>query len=74
MSSGLFWGLQNKENLIAILFSVTETLFLLGISWSSDNITASNKNSTSKKEPYPLTSVFEITSWKWLYNIGTKLL
>ena len=32
-------------------FSVTQSLFLLGFSWSPDNITASNKSSTSKKEP-----------------------
>ena len=34
-----------------VLFSVTQPLFLLGFSWNSDNIAASNKNSTSKKEP-----------------------
>ena len=39
-------------------FSMTQSLFLLGFSWSSDNITASNKKSTSKKEP---TSASEIT-------------
>ena len=39
------------------IFSVTQS-FLLGFSWSSDNITVSKKKSTSKKEP---TSIFEIT-------------
>ena len=41
-----------------VLFSVTETLFLLGCSRSSDNITASNKKSTSEEEP---SSVSEMT-------------
>ena len=40
-----------------ILFAVTKSFFL-GSSRSSDNITASNKKSTSKKEP---NSVSEIT-------------
>ena len=40
------------------LFSVTQFLFLLGFLWSPDNITVSNKKTTSKKEP---TSVSEIT-------------
>ena len=39
-----------------VLFSVTQ--FFLGVSWSSHNITASNKKNTSKKEPI---IVFEIT-------------
>ena len=38
-------------------FPVTHSLFLLGFSWSSDNIKMSNKKSTSKKEP---TSVSEV--------------
>ena len=37
---------------------VTQSLFLLGFSLSPDNITVSNKMSTSKKEP---TIVSEIT-------------
>ena len=41
-----------------VLFFVTESLLLLGFSWSTDNITASNKKNTSKKEP---PSVSEIT-------------
>ena len=41
-----------------VLFSVTQSLFLLSFSWSPDNITASNKKSTSKKSP---TSLSEIT-------------
>ena len=32
-------------------FSVTQSLFLLGFSWSSDKITESNKERTYKKEP-----------------------
>ena len=40
-----------------VLFSVTQS-FLLGFSWSSESITASNKKCTSKKEP---TSSSEIT-------------
>ena len=55
-------GVQSKkwcpsEKFVYILFSVTQSLFLLGFSQSSDNITASNKNSTSKKKP---TSISEI--------------
>ena len=41
-----------------VLFSVTQSLFFLGFSRSSDNITASNKESTSEEEP---SSVSEIT-------------
>ena len=41
-----------------ILFCVTQFLFLLGFSKSSDNVTANNKKSISKKKP---TSVSEIT-------------
>ena len=40
-----------------VLFSVTQSLFLLGLSWSPD-VTASIKKSTSKKQP---TSISEIT-------------
>ena len=54
-----------------LLFSVTQSLFLLGFSWNSDNITASNKKSTSKKEP---TSASEVTI-KYLHkNIVIPLL
>ena len=49
------WCLSHK--FFYVFFSVTQSLFLLGFSWSSD-ITASNKKSTSKKKP---TSVSEIT-------------
>ena len=41
-----------------VLSSVTQSLFLLGFSSSSDNITASSKKSTSMNE---LTIVFEVT-------------
>ena len=49
-------GVQSKQwcpsdKFFYLLFSVTESLFLLGFSQSSDNITASNKKSTSNKEP-----------------------
>ena len=47
------------------LFSVTQSLFLLGFSSSPDNITANNKKSTSKKVP---TSMSEITI-KYLLKI-----
>ena len=47
-----------------VLFSVTQSLFLLGFSSSPGNITASNKKSTSKKVP---TSLSEITI-KYLYK------
>ena len=33
-----------------VLFSVTQSLFLLGFSWNPHNIRASDKKSTSKKE------------------------
>ena len=49
-----------------VLFAVTKS-FLLGFSWSSDNITAS----TSKKDP---TSVSEIAVWYLLKNIIIPLL
>ena len=48
------------------LFSVTQSLSLLGFSWGRSNITASNKKSTSKKGP---TSVSEIT----IYYNSTKI-
>ena len=52
------WGSVEKKALfIKNIFSVTQS-FLLHFSWSFDNTTASNKKSTSKKEP---TSVSEIT-------------
>ena len=41
-----------------VLFSVTPSLFLLGFSQSSHNITASSKSSASRKKP---TSVSKIT-------------
>ena len=47
-----------------VLFSVTQPLFLLDFSWRFDNITANNKNSTSKKRP---TNVSEITM-KYLHK------
>ena len=47
-----------------VLFSVTQSLFLLGFSSSPGNITASNKKSISKKVP---TSISEITM-KYLYK------
>ena len=47
-----------------VLFSVTQSLFLLGFSSSPGNVTASNKKSQSKKVP---TSIFEITT-KYLYK------
>ena len=52
------------SQILLCTFSVTQSLFLLGFSWSPDNITARNKKSTSKKEP---TSVSEIS-----YNVGKK--
>ena len=38
------------------LFSLTQS-FLLSFSWSSDNITASNKKSTCKKEPISVSEI-----------------
>ena len=57
-------GVQSKKwcpshKFFYVLFSVTQSLFLLGFSWSLDSITASNKKNTSKKEP---TSVSEVTT------------
>ena len=56
-------GMQSKKwspshKFFYVLFSVTQSLYHLGFSWSPDNITASNKNSTPKKE---LSSVSEMT-------------
>ena len=56
-------GVQSKKScpshkFFYVLFSVTQSLFLLGFSSSPGNITASNKKSTSKKVP---TSISEIT-------------
>ena len=56
-------GVQSKKwcsshNFDYVLFSLTQSLFLHGSSWSSDIITASNKKNPSKKKP---TSVSEIT-------------
>ena len=53
-----------------VLFCVTQT-FLVGFSWSSDNITASNKKNTSRKEP---TTVSEITIYYLHRNIIIPLL
>ena len=53
------WFLSHK--FFYVTFSVTQSLFLLGFSWNSDNITASNKKRTSKKESI---TVSEITSSK----------
>ena len=68
-------GMQSKklcpsDKFFYILFSVTQSLFLLGFSWSSDNIIASNKKSLSKKEPR---SVSKITI-KYLQKIIIILL
>ena len=49
-------GVLSKK--VNLLFSVTQSIFLLGFSRSSDSTTASNKKSTSKKEA---TSASEIT-------------
>ena len=52
-------------------FSVTQSLFLLGFSWSPDNITVNNKKSTCKKE---LRSVSEMTMQHLRKNIIIPLL
>ena len=49
---------MSLTQIILCTFSVTQSLFVLGLWWSSDDITASIKQSSSKKEP---TSVSEIT-------------
>ena len=61
-------GVQSKKwyslhKLLHVLFSVIQS-FPLGFSWSSGNITANNKKSTSKKES---TCVSEITK-KYLHK------
>ena len=62
------WRLSHK--LFYLIFAVTHS-FLLGFSWSSDNITGSNTKSTSKKVP---TSVSEVTMQYLLKNIIIPLL
>ena len=69
-------GVQSKKRcpslkFFCVLFSVTQSLFLLGFSSSSDNITASNKKSTSKKKS---TSVSEISIYYLHKNIIMLLL
>ena len=64
-------GVQLKKwcpshNFFCVLFSVTQSLFLLGFSSSTDNITARNKRSISKKVS---TSISEITIKYLLKNI-----
>ena len=54
----------SSHKFVYVLFSVTQSLYLLGFSWSSDNITASRKKSISKKKP---TSVSE-TTIKYLHK------
>ena len=68
-------GVQSKKWCFShkfsyILFSVTQS-FLLGFSWSSDNITVSKKTNTSKKEP---ASISEITKSNLQKNIIVSLL
>ena len=68
-------GMQSKgwcpwHKFFYVLFSVTQS-FLLGFSWSSNNITASNKKSTSRKGS---TSVSEITISYFHRNIIISLL
>ena len=53
-----------------VLFFVTQS-FLLGFSWSSDNITAGNKKSTLMKEHI---CVSETTMWYLHKNIVIPLL
>ena len=62
-------GLQSRKSEWTI--SVTRSLFPLVFSWGSDNTIASNKNSTSKKEP---TSAPEITIQHLHKNIVIPLL
>ena len=68
-------GVQSKKwyhlhKFFYLLFSVTQS-FLLGFSWSSDNITASKKQSILKKKP---ASVPEITKSYFQKNIIISLL
>ena len=62
------WCLSHK--FFFALFSVTQSLFLLGLSWNPD-IVASTKKSTSKKQP---TSISEITISYLHKNIIISLL
>ena len=54
-------GVQPKKYLshkfFYVLFSVTQSLFLLGFSSSPGNMTASNKKSTSKKVPNNISEI-----------------
>ena len=55
-------GVQSKKScpshkFFYVLFSVTQSLFLLSFSWNPDNITASNKKSTSKRNPTILSEI-----------------
>ena len=59
-----------SHKLLYVLLPVTQSS-LLGFSWSSDSITASNKKSTSKEEP---TSASEITILYLHKNIKIPLL
>ena len=64
-------GVQSKKwcpshNFFCVLFSVTQSLFLLGFSSSTDDITTRNKRSISKKVS---TSIVEITIKYLLKNI-----
>ena len=49
---------MSLTQILLCTFSITQSLFLIGFSRRSDNIKASNKKSTSKKEP---SSASEIT-------------
>ena len=69
-------GVQSKQwcpshKFLYVLFSVTQSLFLHGISSSSNNITVSNKKSTSKKDP---TGASEIITQYLHKNIKIPLL
>ena len=44
-------------HILLFTFFITQSLFLIGFSWSSDNITASNKMSTSKIEPTSISGI-----------------
>ena len=46
-----------SQKFFYVLFSVTKSLLLLGVSWSSDNITANIIKNTSKKEPPSVSKV-----------------
>ena len=62
-------GVQSRK-FFYVLFSVTQSLFLLVFSISPGNITANNKKSTSKKVP---TSISKITIKYLLKNIIPQL-